>query len=338
MNHRMVFLVRLFGLLFFILLSGCVKTADVPEGLENHGILPLSDENPFLGTNVFLSAEMERSPYLYNFLKRRGSPAAIEIARKLRTSNPVVHLYYPQEGEFYSAEASVHPDYRQWIVRGPYRLHWKDLRATRNILNGLKREPVFFVYGKEMRFGEQSALPIRVLQPSVPRVTKKVVKAAVQKAPVSVKKNEPVKQVAKAKASSDYVNDYDPAEFRPLNTDQQAILMARGYAERAIDGDIIHTSKSETLGWEALAEWYTGNVENADAILHHNPDLAILDLVPGTRIKIPKKMIREYRVMPADYAVKARPEQKKPENKVAETEAGKSSAEQTADSLTDKIG
>ena len=293
---------RSITILILCSLLACAKTASVPEGMENAGILPLSDSNPFLGTNAFLAAEMERSPYLYNFLKRRGAPTALEVRSQLPGSNPVVHLYYPAEGEFYSAEADVNPDYRQWILRGPYRLHWRDLRATRNILSSMVQEPVFFLYGKEQRFHERSQQQVRVLRPNVPKIAPKPKVVTKKDDSKNAETTRKTKTTKKKDGKESYVNDYDPLEFQPLNTDQQAILMARGYAERGINGDIIHTSKNDELSWESLAAWYTGTQKNADEILHYNPDLSKLDLVVGTRIRIPRKLIKEYRRMPENFA------------------------------------
>ena len=84
-------------------------------------------------------------------------------------------------------------------------------------------------------------------------------------------------------------------EWKPLNSDQQALQMAQGFAERAANGDVIHTVTGESESLEALAEWYTGAPGNAKALAEANGIADGEKLAAGKRIQIPLKMIKQFK-------------------------------------------
>ena len=73
------------------------------DTLRNQGLLPISAENPFMGANVLLGKEMEQSMYLYNFVKDRGAPQAIEITGEDSESMQAHFFYAPSKEEYIHA-------------------------------------------------------------------------------------------------------------------------------------------------------------------------------------------------------------------------------------------
>jgi hypothetical protein len=88
-----------------------------------------------------------------------------------------------------------------------------------------------------------------------------------------------------------------PTEFHPLNSDQQAIQMSLGFAERGSNGDLIHTVKGEHETFSTIAQWYTGSANNAAELAKVNA-LGVNDpLALETRITVPLKLVRNFKVM-----------------------------------------
>ena len=77
--------------------------------------------------------------------------------------------------------------------------------------------------------------------------------------------------------------------------------MAKGFAERADNGDIIHTVKgeSETLG--LIAKWYAGSAAKATEIANMNGLAEGGTLTPGARIRVPLNLIKQFKAMAGDY-------------------------------------
>lgn len=269
-------------------LCSCAKgRVDEYPSLANQGILPLSTTNAYVGSNLFIANEAERSPYLYNFLKSKGGPTAIEIIEPQFGSARIL-MFYPREREVYAADIKEGEFTRQWIIRGPYGIDRKDYRKLGSLESSLNGEPVFFVRGKLERFRfqpEPDAHPHDILQPVIPT-------------PVPAKAT-PKKKVQKKGKEAVVISKKgnQPTEFRPLNSDQQAIQMSLGFAERASNGDVIHTVKSDTETFAAIAQWYTGAADNADALAKANALGPKDPLAIGTRISIPSALARNFKIM-----------------------------------------
>ena len=157
--------------LFFFLISlipACSPRNESFPSLSNKGILPLSTVDSHLGSNLFLAKEMEKSSYLFNFLKSRGAPMAIEIVEPL-FSRPRLLLFYPREKEVYAADIQQEERSRQWIVRGPFSIERKDYRELMGLEASFNGVPVFVVWNKEYRFQQTPTVKVvTALQPVLP--------------------------------------------------------------------------------------------------------------------------------------------------------------------------
>lgn len=286
-----------FSLSVFIiaaLLCACTETIKSYPTLVNEGLLTLHTTNPYVGSNLFLGREAELSPLLHNFLQRRGGPTAIEIIDE-QFKRPRLLMFYPRDQEVYVADLVVNDKSYEWVVRAPYPISREDFRRLQHMDASLLGEPIFMINGKATRFRYQSDVQVaKVLKPMVPTpapakpTPKKVTRSKPaatdpHKVPPTPKPNLPV---------------LDPHAFKPLNTDQQAIMMSKGFAERADNGDVIHTVKgeSETLG--AIAKWYAGAEDKAGEIARMNGLAEGGVLVPGARIRVPLNIIKELKAMP----------------------------------------
>lgn len=278
-------------LIIAFLLFSCSTLEDYSsESLANQGILPLSDTNAFLGTNLFLSKQAQASNVLFNFLDARGAPAALELIDK-SFEKPRMILYYPRAMEAYAGDLEEQDGRYQWIIRGPFAIKRTDFSLLSRIQSGLKQDPVFSMRGRLMRFraDEQSRiarLPVATATPTptptrtpVPR--KKVVK---KKVPVISSQDHDVPDLSK--------------EFKPLNADQQALQMSKGFAERASNGDVIHTVKRDGETLAEIAKWYTGDASNEAAIRSANSLDASAQPGKGQRIRVPLKLLKKLKAMP----------------------------------------
>jgi len=279
-----------------VLCFSCAPKVENFPSLANQGPLALSTTNPYLGANLFLSRELEQSSYLFNFFKGRGAPAAMEIVQE-RFHPTRILLYYPRDKEVYAGDLLVERStaQRQWVVRGPYaisRRDYKDLQSMDMAMNG---EPVFEIWGKPYRFRfqkEESSSEIRPVIPLPPPPTPKPRKKVIYKGTESGVSKEPAPPAVPTSPSG---------EFRPLNADQQALQMAKGFAERAENGDVVHTVKSSSETLSALAKWYTGSATAAAEIGSYNGIAETDILSEGKRVRIPMKNVKQFKAMPADF-------------------------------------
>ncbi len=276
---------RAFTLSLLCGLAACTqgRVNDYPS-LANQGLLPLSTSNAYVGSNIFIASEAQRSPYLYNFLKQRGGPTAIEILQP-QFGTARVMMFYPREREVYAADIMENENSRQWIIRGPYAIQRKDYRQLAALESSMNGEPLFFIRGKieRFRFRPEVEAPIHVIEPVVPVAT-----------PTPTPKKKVVKKIT---GSSEVISKKgnQPTEFRPLNSDQQAIQMSLGFAERAPNGDVIHTVRSDSETLRSIAKWYTGNEQNVAELVKLNSLGASDPLALGTRITIPLGLVRNFK-------------------------------------------
>ena len=266
------------------LLLSCASPLESFPTLANQGILPLSTTNAYVGSNLFVAGEFEQSAFLFNFLKARGAPAAIELVDEGMRSKPRMLMFYPKDKEVFAADLITKENSREWVIRGPFRIERKDYKNIARLDMSLIGEPVFQYRGRPYRFKFQPEAPVKVVTPVVPT-------------PAPTPKPKPKKKTPpKIITSTGDVGIPTPVpEWKPLNSDQQALQMAQGFAERAANGDVIHTVTGESESLEALAEWYTGAPGNAKALAEANGIADGEKLAAGKRIQIPLKMIKQFK-------------------------------------------
>lgn len=257
--------------------------------LANQGILPLSTTNAYVGSNLFIANEAQRSPYLYNFLKGKGGPMAIEILQP-QFGPARVLMFYPREREVFVADIMEKEYSRQWIIRGPYAIQRKEYRQLAALESAMNGEPIFFIRGKVERFRFQPTHEEQtsILEPVVPPPP-----------PTPKPKAKPKKKATASQKEIITKHGEQPTEFRPLNTDQQAIQMSLGFAERAPNGDVVHTVSSNDQTLQTIAAWYTGSSENAGELAKVNSLGASDPLASGTRIVVPLGLVKNFKAMAA---------------------------------------
>jgi len=154
------------------------------SSLSGQGVLSVSTENPFVGANIFLSNEMEESRYLYNFMREKGAPQAIELSGR-EISESELKMYYSGRQEMYTAvpEFDRSLGKKEWIVRGPYALDRASYRQVTALPSG--QGGVFQVFGRrevlggELRATETRVIPPVYIEPPQPKPVKRKVKPKV---------------------------------------------------------------------------------------------------------------------------------------------------------------
>ena len=192
--------------------TGCSPQQNATfTNLANQGIVPVSGDNAYLGSNLFLSKEMEESVYLYNFVQRRGSPQAIELSGSSESSAEL-QLFYSDKGEVYKATPQINQraKTKEWIVRGPYaieRTYWRQIASLPN------EGGVFEIYGrKEIFGGKANTIEARIITPAfIPTPQPKPRKVKKKSTPI-VKNQESVIRLPSGP---------------PANLDQEALLEAQ---------------------------------------------------------------------------------------------------------------
>ena len=288
MQNRILILIILVGFL-----ASCTRVQNYPT-LANQGILLLSANNPYLGSNLFLGDELEESSYLFNFFRHRGAPTAIEIVDRGAVAPVKMLLFYPRDKEVFTADRQEFravqdgPVKFEWVVKGPYPIDRRDYSALAGIATSFNSEPKFMIHGKPYQFRYHRE-----------QVAKQVIKPVAPPKPPArkpVKKKPKKKNVVKAQIPIESKGlPKDPKQFRPMNSDQLALYMSQGYAERDANGDLIHTVAKDTHTLEAIATWYTGSADNAVKIQGFN-NIVSPDAPPlGSRIRIPFDLVKEFK-------------------------------------------
>jgi hypothetical protein len=158
---------------------------------------------------------MEESRYLYNFMKEKGAPQAIELnGREIDRSE--LKLFYSGRQEMYTAVPQFDRSLgtKEWIVRGPYALERTAYRQVSGLPSG--QGGVFQIRGRreilggELRATETRSIAPVFIEPPLPKVTKRSAK---------IKK-------AKQPAPGTVLTTEDPLK-NPSNLDQQALVEAR---------------------------------------------------------------------------------------------------------------
>ena len=250
--------------------------------LLNSGVMPVSEDNPFMGANLFLAHQMEQSVYLYNFMKDKGAPQGLEL--KGDSEDDVeAHLYYTSGPEEYIAKpapqkksfARNKDNRREWIIIGPFaidREHYKTVELLEKTSGG-----AFEIFGRREFLGKSPARGSDETLRPVFIPTPVPTKAAVKHKKPSGEGHGVTAEVSNPKG--------------PLNFDQQALKESLEMAPRDNQGDVVHTviGKTETL--QSIAQWYTGKGDNAKDLASKNLLPPDAKLSPGAKVIVPKNLI-----------------------------------------------
>ena len=252
------------------------------EPLINQGLVPVSEENPFTGANLFLAKEMERSIYLFNFIKEKGSPQAIEL--KGRGSRDVeTHLFYSSPTEEYVAKPApnrsrVREGGREWIIIGPFSVDRERYKAIQQL--GRAHGGVFEIFGRREVLGgtptsgtSEQLRPVFIPTPIPP------------KKPTPKKTKHPVDTSKRSGAEAPSPSN------ETLNFDQQALKEAKDYAPRDANGDIIHTVNKNNQTIQAISQWYTASTKSADEIAARNKLPSDSKLKLGSKVVVPSNLV-----------------------------------------------
>lgn len=289
--NKKIFLFLFAFFLVWLIAAACGPRINTYPGLKKKGLLPLSDNNAFNGANLFLAKEMEKSAFLHNFIKGKGAPTAIELEESTYGPTQLL-MFYAKHHAVYIAVPQQEHIMREWIIRGPYQMEWKDDKEMQRLQRLAKNEPVLYLWGKEQRFPVNSIHKpetiVRVALPPTPKPT------PIKRKPRKVSKSS-------KKKASDALPKLDPKDFQNLNTDQRALLIAQGYAPRADNGDVIHVVKYENETLHRITNWYTESDKNEEQIAKLN-NLTPGQAVPlGTQIRIPLELLKRLKSMPSTF-------------------------------------
>lgn len=261
--------------------------------MVNQGLLPLSTSNAYLGSNLFIAEEAQRSRQLFNFLTGRGAPTAMELTEG-EGRPPHLLMFYPRDKEVYAAElADLQTEngnrFREWVIRGPYSIERKDYKELARLEAAFNGEPLFMIAGREHRFR---------FQPKETEAEVRTVLVPVLPTPAPT----PLVKKSKGKTTVAKVEEKPKIEeLRGLNSDQQAIRMAQGFVERTENGDLVHTVTSADETLVRIAKWYTGSEALSLAIANANGLQPGAALTAGMRLQIPLKSVVTDKIMPPGF-------------------------------------
>jgi hypothetical protein len=207
-------------LILAVFIASCSTRNTAFSTLANQGIVPVSADNPFVGSNVYLAREMEDSLYLYNFLKSRGAPRAVELTGDSERSADLI-LYYSAKQELYRASPHLDPmtKAKEWIIKGPYAIGRGLHREIAQL--GPETVGVFEIFGRREVLGSATELMReRVIEPAF--------------VPTPTPQPTPRPRIHRKKGSqsprSEAPTQAGPAvsiQGTPMNLDQQAIAEAK---------------------------------------------------------------------------------------------------------------
>lgn len=201
------------GILAALIVSSCAPRNTSYASLANQGLIPVSIDSPFVGANLYLAKEMEDSLYLYNFLRSRGSPRAIEIVGDSEESAEL-SLFYPAKLEIYRAtpQRDSLTKAKEWIIRGPYAIDRSQFRQMTSL--GQETTGTFEIFGRREVLGAPThGAEVRVIAPAfvpTPHPTPKPRKRVVKKTTPSTEQAGPAIAI----------------QGTPMNFDQQALIEA----------------------------------------------------------------------------------------------------------------
>lgn len=255
-THRLLLLVMALSV-------GCSQlpspNRSLADRVKNRGPLVLSDENPYLASNLFLAREMDRSKEVSGFIRKHGAPAAIAVEGDYFEAVKV-RLFYPESRTSYTVEdvGDAH------VITGPTPLSSEESRELAQVTRDIQGVPVLTT-SVEPAGTTTARLPEGPEENSAPPegVARRLEKAKHQLAGTG---EEP------ADALSRPATDGPEAEISPK-------------------GDLVHyvTYPGETLSM--IARWYTGDRANAGRIARinglQNPDHVSI----GDTVVVPKYLL-----------------------------------------------
>jgi hypothetical protein len=217
------------------MLSACAPTATTFTNLSGQGILPVSSNNPYMGSNIFLAKEMEESNYLYKFMKEKGAPQAIELNGTSEDTSSL-KLYYSAKQEVYTASPQLDPTLRsrEWIIRGPYALERTDYHQVSQLAGN--SGGVFEIFGRtEVLGGPATAAETRVITPAfiaTPTATHHKLKKHAPKAQAPAANTAPATNAATTPSTATNLDQEALAEARKKGTATPAATKAPAAASK----------------------------------------------------------------------------------------------------------
>jgi len=286
--------VFLLSMLIPLVLSSCSSRLNEYPSLVDKGPLPLSASNPYVGSNLFLADEFSRSDDLFNFLKGRGAPSAIEILES-GLDRPAMRMFYTRDKQLYIAELEDSQIARIWIVRGPFAINRQEYKRLPKGGSLGSDEPVFVFEGRQFRFIEPPSAPPTIIALKAPQPPKPRIKTA-GKSKVIKAQGDTVTGEMKSGDSTATGGSVDSGPA--TNLDQQALAMAGRHMEKDADGNLVHTVKKSGQTMKQIVEWYAGSGENADEIASKNGVKTTDPLPVGKKVVIPAVLVRQTKPMP----------------------------------------
>ncbi len=275
---------------FVVGLAACANRNPQFSALHDQGLIPVSRDNPYVGTNLYLASEMEQSSYLYNFFKENGVPQAIDIVGGSEDSAEL-KMFYNGKNQMYVATPieKRDPASAEWVIRGPYNIDKNYYRQVSQL--STQTAASFELWGRrETVGGVEAVAEQRVILPAfVPTPKPKP-----RQKPASSQGN----AVAKSPPSDGpAISGVYTGSQPELTLDQQALMESKEHAERSPNGDLIHVVRSATETLGQIANWYAGSGEHAQKIAEKNNLPLDAKLEPGSRVFIQADLIVNPRAM-----------------------------------------
>lgn len=284
---------KVLSILLTIILTTACSTGEPYYGLMNKGFLPISGDNAFLGANIFLAHEMEQDENLLAFLRKHGSPSAIELSNGFFKSD-TLYLYYGTENSVFIANPfEDEREHRRWVLRGPYRMEWRDSRKVNASAQNIDLGGLFYINGRYERLTREPD-ETRIVQVIMPPPPPPVIKKIIVKRPI-IQKVEPKKEEESAPPEPQF------NEFKNLNSDQRALLIAKGYAPRNENGDVIHIVRGDNENLRQISRWYCTSEAALPEIAKNNNLDEKSSLKAGSQVIVPFQLVKRSMAMPKDY-------------------------------------
>jgi len=156
------------------------------------------------------------------------------------------------------------------------------------MLDAGDRRPVLIFGASEVYLGPTPTprpTPTRVPPPPTPKKKKIVAKSTAAPASESI-------------VTAPAVPNAPSFDFTfPLNSDQLAIMRAKGFAERTNSGDLVHSVNSAEQTVDSIVSWYTGSTAGLEEVLKYNalPEKPSLGI--GQKIVIPRALVKQPKEM-----------------------------------------
>jgi hypothetical protein len=265
------------ALFTIMIVLACASRQTPFTSLLNRGIMPVSEDNPFMGANLFLAKEMEQSVYLYNFMRDKGAPQGIEL-KGSSDEDVEAHFYYASALEEYVAKPAprqksrIKDTRREWIIIGPFAVERDNYHSVQQLEK--TSGGAFEIFGRREFLGTGPA-----------RGSGEELK------PVFIPTPVPTKKPVKRRPTGHPAASSTETPKGPLNSDQEALREARDLAPRDSQGDVVHTVTSKTETLQSIAQWYTSQGGNAKEIASKNGLPLDAKLNPGVKVIVPKSIV-----------------------------------------------